>query len=113
MEQTIGLVGNVLEPLPVELRVRRGLAGAADAVKAVHFPESEVDVEQARERLAFEELFLYQALLTTRKRSHRTARPAPKLGKPGEAVGGWVETLPLEPTRGPPKAFGGSRPGRD
>ncbi|HKB51823.1 MAG TPA: ATP-dependent DNA helicase RecG [Solirubrobacterales bacterium] len=105
MEQTIGLVGNVLEPLPVELRVRRGLAGAADAVKAVHFPESEVDVEQARERLAFEELFLYQALLTTRKRSHRTARPAPKLGKPGEAVGRWIESLPFEPTRDQLKAF--------
>jgi ATP-dependent DNA helicase RecG len=105
MEQAIPLVVNVLEPLPVELRVRRGLAGAADAIKAVHFPEVEDDVEQARERLAFEELFLYQALLTTRKRTHRTARPAPKLGKPGEAVGRWIESLPFEPTRDQLKAF--------
>ncbi len=105
MEQAVRWVGNVLEPLPVELRVRRGLAGAADAVKAVHFPESEDDVEVARARLAFEELFLYQALLTTRKQSHRTARPAPKLGKPGELVGRWIESLPFEPTRDQLKAF--------
>jgi ATP-dependent DNA helicase RecG len=105
IEQAMGFVGNVLEPLPVELRMRRGLAGAPDAVKAVHFPESEEDVEQARERLAFEELFLYQALLTTRKQSHRTARPAPKLGKPGEAVGRWIESLPFEPTRDQLRAF--------
>ncbi len=105
MEQAIQWVGNVLEPLPTELRVRRELAGAADAVKAVHFPEEEGEVEVARQRLAFEELFLYQALLTTRKQSHRTARPAPKLGKPGELVGRWIESLPFEPTRDQLKAF--------
>ena len=98
-------VGNVLEPLPAELRARRGLAGAADAVGAIHFPDGPEDVEQARERLAFEELFLYQALLATRKRSRRTARPAPRLGKPGEPVGRWIESLPFEPTRDQLKAF--------
>jgi ATP-dependent DNA helicase RecG len=105
MEQGIRWVGNVLEPLPAELRVRRALVGAADAVRAVHFPESPDDVEQARARLAFEELFLYQALLTTRKQSHRTARPAPKLGTPGEAVGRWIGSLPFEPTRDQRRAF--------
>ncbi len=105
MEQAVQWVGNVLEPLPVELRMQRRLAGAADAVKAVHFPEEEDDVEKARERLAFEELFLYQALLTTRKQSHRTARPAPKLGKPGDLVGRWIESLPFEPTRDQLRAF--------
>jgi ATP-dependent DNA helicase RecG len=106
MEQAVRWVGNVLEPLPVELRLRRRLAGACDAVKAVHFPEDEDDVERARNRLAFEELFLYQALLTTRKQSHRTARPAPKLGKPGESVGRWIESLPFKPTRDQLRAFG-------
>jgi ATP-dependent DNA helicase RecG len=105
MEQAVRWVGNVLEPLPVALRVRRGLAGAADAVKAVHFPEDEDDIQTARERLAFEELFLYQALLTTRKQSHRTARPAPKLGKPGDLVDRWIKSLPFEPTKDQRTAF--------
>jgi ATP-dependent DNA helicase RecG len=105
MEQAMRWAGNVIEPLPAELRVRRDLAGVADAVQAIHFPETAEDVEEARERLRFEELFLYQAILATRKRSHRTARPAPKLGKPGEMVARWIESLPFEPTRDQLKAF--------
>jgi ATP-dependent DNA helicase RecG len=105
MEQAIDLVPNTLEPLPAELRVRRELAGAADAVKAIHFPGSETDIEDARKRLAFEELFLYQALLTIRKLSHRTARPAPRLGKPGEQVARWLDSLPFEPTKDQLAAF--------
>ena len=105
MEQAIGSVGNVLEPLPAQLRARRGLAGAADAIRAVHFPESSEEVEIARERLRFEELFLYQAILATRKRSHRTARPAPRLGRPGESVGRWIESLPFKPTHDQLRAF--------
>jgi len=105
MEQAIRSVGNVLEPLPAQLRTRRGLAGAADAIRTVHFPESSEEVELARERLRFEELFLYQAILATRKRSHRAARPAPRLGKPGEGVGRWIESLPFEPTHDQLRAF--------
>jgi ATP-dependent DNA helicase RecG len=105
IEQAIRSVGNVLEPLPVELRIRRELAGVADAIKAVHFPEAVEEVEVARERLRFEELFLYQAILATRKRAHRASRPAPKLGRPGEQVGRWIESLPFEPTRDQLKAF--------
>jgi ATP-dependent DNA helicase RecG len=105
MEQVLPSVRNVLEPLPAELRVRRGFGGAADAIKAVHFPEIEEDVEEARRRLGFEELFLYQAILTTRKRTHRVARPAPKLGKPGEPVARWIESLPFEPTKDQLRAF--------
>jgi ATP-dependent DNA helicase RecG len=105
VEQAMRWVGNVLEPLPAELRVRRGLAGVADAVRAMHFPETVEEVEVARERLRFEELFLYQAILATRKRSHRVARPAPRLGKPGEQVGRWIDSLPFEPTKDQLKAF--------
>jgi ATP-dependent DNA helicase RecG len=96
---------NAIEGLPAELRARRGLAGVGDALKAVHFPESERDTEQARDRLAFEELFLHQALLATRKRTHRTARPAPRFGKPGELVERWLGSLPFEPTRDQLAAF--------
>ncbi len=105
LEQAVGLASNAIEGLPAAVRARHGLAGAADAIKAVHFPESIEEVEVARERLRFEELFLYQAILASRKRAHRTARPAPRLGKPGEQVGRWVESLPFEPTRDQLKAF--------
>ena len=90
---------NAIEGLPAELRARRGLAGVGDAIRAAHFPETAGGSSRRRcERLGFEELFLYQALLATRKRTHRAARPAPRLGEPGELVGRWLDSLPFEPT---------------
>jgi ATP-dependent DNA helicase RecG len=97
-EQACRWAPNAIEGLPAELRARRGLAGVGDAIRAAHFPEAPEEAERALERIGFEELFLHQALLTTRKRSHRTARPAPRLGRPGERVGRWLESLPFEPT---------------
>ncbi len=105
VEQALRWAPNAVEGLPAEMRVRRGLAGAADAITAVHFPESEGDVEGARERLKFEELFLYQAILATRRRAHRVARPAPRIGTAGRTVGRWLESLPFEPTGDQLKAF--------
>jgi len=96
---------NAIEGLPAELRARRRLAGVGDAIRAVHFPEGPEELQSARERLAFEELFLHQAILATRKRTHRISRPAPRFGAPGELVGRWVASLPFEPTADQRRAF--------
>jgi len=105
VEQVVGWAPNAIEGLPAHLRARRGFAGVGDALKAVQLPKSIEDVEGARERLGFEELFLHQALLATRKRSHRTARPAPRFGKPGDLVSRWLDSLPFEPTGDQLEAF--------
>ncbi|HEX5990235.1 MAG TPA: ATP-dependent DNA helicase RecG [Solirubrobacterales bacterium] len=105
VEQAIALAPNAIEGLPSELRARRHLAAIGDALSVVHFPQTVEELEPAYERLAFEELFLHQALLATRKRTHRTARPAPRFGKPGELVARWLDSLPFEPTGDQLKAF--------
>jgi ATP-dependent DNA helicase RecG len=97
-EQAVRWTPNAIEGLPSELRSRRQLASVGDALRAAHFPDSPEQLETARARLAFEELFLHQALLATRKRTHRTARPAPRFGKPGELVGRWLDSLPFKLT---------------
>jgi ATP-dependent DNA helicase RecG len=104
-EQACRWAPNTIEGLPAELRARRGLAGAADAIRAAHFPASPEEADIALERVAFEELFLYQAILATRKRTHRLARPAPRLGQPGKAVSRWLDSLPFEPTADQLAAF--------
>jgi ATP-dependent DNA helicase RecG len=105
IEQVVRLAPNAIEGLPAELRTRRRLAGVGDALRAVQFPEAAGEIDEALDRLGFEELFLHQALLTTRKRSHRMARPAPRFGKPGDLVGRWLKSLPFEPTGDQLKAF--------
>jgi ATP-dependent DNA helicase RecG len=104
-EQAVTLAPNAVEGLPAALRARRRLGGVGDAIKAAHFPESDEDLEAARRRLAFEELFLHQALLASRKRSRRAARPAPRFGRAGERVAAWLESLPFEPTADQLAAF--------
>ena len=89
---------HVDEPLPAALRVRRGLAGAADARLAAHFPANEGEVDAARHRLAYEELFLHQAALVSRRGERDAERPALPLEPPGELVGSWLDSLPFEPT---------------
>jgi ATP-dependent DNA helicase RecG len=104
-EQGCRWAPNAIEGLPAELRARRHLAGIGEAIRAAHFPESPEEADDAFERIRFEELFLYQAILATRKRTHRTARPAPRLGRPGEPVGRWLDSLPFEPTGDQLNAF--------
>jgi ATP-dependent DNA helicase RecG len=92
------LAPDAIEPLPAQLRARLGLAGAGDALAAVHFPAATADAEIARARLAFEELFLHQAALASRRRRHDAGRRAPRLEPPGELTRAWVGSLPFELT---------------
>jgi ATP-dependent DNA helicase RecG len=92
------LACHAVEPLPAELRARRRLALAGDALVAAHFPDSLPEAEEARRRLAFEELFLHQAALAARRSQRRAERPGVPLGSPGELVRLWLQSLPFELT---------------
>src|ERR687892_2651286 len=93
-----GLTADAIEPLPAALRKRLGLASACDALAAAHFPATAEDAELARARLAFEELFLHQAALATRRHEHDSGRRAPGLGEPGGLTRAWLESLPFDLT---------------
>ncbi len=95
----------VPEPLPAAVRRRHGLAGAADARLAAHFPRDEDEVALARRRLAFEELFLHQAALAARRVERDGERPGLALGTPGELTSRWLESLPFAPTGDQRRAF--------
>ncbi len=96
--QVVPLARHALEPLPAELRARRHLAGAGDALAMAHFPDSLDEAERARDRLTFEELFLHQAALAARRQARQASRPGLALGAPGELVARWLESLPFELT---------------
>ncbi len=94
-----------IEPLPAELRARLALPGIADALVAAHFPERRGDAESARRRLAFEELFVHQAALATRRGRRRAERPGIAFEEPSELTRRWLASLPFEPTDGQRDAF--------
>src|SRR3954452_24699562 len=65
--QAAPMAPHAVEPIPGRLRRELRMAGATDSIVASHLPADEHQAEAARERLAFEELFLYQAALVSRR----------------------------------------------
>jgi ATP-dependent DNA helicase RecG len=57
------------DPLPDEIRRRLGLMGRFDALMGIHLPESLRVRDEARRRLAFDELLRVQTVLVMRKRA--------------------------------------------
>ncbi len=58
----------IAETLPAELLADEKLLSKKDAVRALHFPEKPEDVEDARQRMAFEEMFNVQTAALERKK---------------------------------------------
>jgi len=100
------LMRAVVEPLPARLRIEEGLAERPAVLEAVHFPETEEDEQEARTRLAFEELFLLQLAVAGRRRARREGRKARPLGARGVVVDRWRWSLPFELTGDQERAIG-------
>ena len=77
--RTTRCIRHVVEPLPARLRVAEALADRPAALAAAHFPDTEEDAAGARQRLAFEELFLLQLAVAGRRRAQGGRRAAAAL----------------------------------
>ena len=99
-----GAARDAVEALPAELRARRHLAGIGDALFTIHFPDDSEAAAVARERLAFEELFLHQIALAARRRGRQEARPGVPLGPSADLTRAWIESLPFALTEGQRRA---------
>ncbi len=98
-----GYVSQVADPLPAALRSQEGLLDLASALRAVHFPRHQAEIDQARRRLCFEEFLLVQ-LGVLRKRHawrSRSGRPAP----PSPAVEQFFAGLPFRLTAAQERAW--------
>jgi ATP-dependent DNA helicase RecG len=96
--QALPLARHAVESIPGRLRRELRIAAAADALTASHFPADEHEAEAARERLAFEELFLYQAALISRRGRRLSSAAGIALPAAGRRVGAWLDGLPFELT---------------
>jgi ATP-dependent DNA helicase RecG len=83
---------DVVDPLPVAIRLRERLADRPSALRAAHFPLQPDDEEQGRRRLAFDELLLAQLALQQRRRHRQIASAAPMLDQTSEFTGRWLKT---------------------
>jgi ATP-dependent DNA helicase RecG len=104
--QAAPMARHAVEPIPGRLRRELRMAGATDSIVASHFPADEHQAEAARERLAFEELFLYQAALVSRRGRRVSGAKGIELPAAGADVAAWLESLPFELTDDQRRALG-------
>ena len=98
--------GRLADYLPLRVRQKFGMKGLREALDELHHPSGEEPWIRARNRLAFDELFLLQAGLLLRRRSGGASR-APSLSlRPGEGSRRFLERLPFPPTGAQRRAIG-------
>lgn len=83
------------EILPPEIISHYDLMALDGAMRAIHFPPSRAEMEQARRRLAFDELFLIQCGLLMIKRQTQEDRLGIKHEPDGRLMSAALEALPF------------------
>jgi ATP-dependent DNA helicase RecG len=99
--ETLERTGEILDPVPEEIRLRHDLMTRGEAVRLIHFPDDKQDVWKARRRLIFDELLTLQLGLVYRKRLlERTVRGiAHGAVTENSLAESFVAALPFELTR--------------
>ena len=86
------------ESLPPRILAETGYLDERDALRAMHFPDREEEVEPARERLAFQELLAIQLAVLSRKREARRRADAPRIIMEARFLDDFLQALPFELT---------------
>jgi ATP-dependent DNA helicase RecG len=86
-----GGLDDVVEALSAATRVGERLPDRASALAAMHFPRLPDDLEQGRQRLAFEELLLTQLVFLRRRAARRARTGATVLDDRGALGERWLE----------------------
>ncbi len=84
--------------IPEDIRRRLGLAGLRETYEWLHRPPQLADAEQARRRMAFEELFILQVLYARARYENREQRPGIAFARKNTLVRPFAESLPFELT---------------
>ena len=85
------------EFLPDKIITRHNLMSYADAIKYMHSPTDENNFKQARNRLAFDELFLLQTGIYMRREIF--TKSGAKVLQPGKLYNAFIKSLSFEMTR--------------
>jgi ATP-dependent DNA helicase RecG len=86
--------GQAPEFLPEEIRARLKLPELSEALSQAHYPDDDTNKDRARVRLAFDELFLLQLGVMSRKRKWQLSRPGTALETKEEVLGRFLKSLP-------------------
>src|SRR3989338_8412257 len=94
MSQALQDVPALPDPLPAPLLERNRLPALSAALRNIHFPKNSADLELAKKRLTFDELFVFQLALLSFKSKLKNL-PAPVIPFEVETIKSFVTSLPF------------------
>jgi ATP-dependent DNA helicase RecG len=97
LQQALPVLASTTETLPQWLITEQELYGRAAALRAMHFPEANTDLEAARHRLGFEEVFVL-TLAALRTKYELQVEQAPPVPFNEEVARSFVSHLPFQLT---------------
>lgn len=93
-------VEETVDPLPDTLREGRGLVALGEALLKVHRPATKADIEDARQRLKWDEAFVLQVALARRRHADAQLPAVPRRPAPGGLLDSFDAKLPFTLTEG-------------
>ena len=91
-------INELKDNLPAEIKAKYQLIDLFEALKKIHFPDSQTQLAAARKRLAFDELFWLQLQTLYQKRRFKQKKLSRKLTVNQEKVLSLIADLPFELT---------------
>ncbi|MFD5113660.1 ATP-dependent DNA helicase RecG [Streptomyces sp. NPDC058391] len=92
-----------VDPLPPALRAGRGFGSLPEALLKVHRPETRADIEDARQRLKWDEAFVLQVALARRRHADAQLPAVPRRPVAGGLLDAFDAKLPFTLTDGQQK----------
>jgi len=84
--------------LPEEIRQRCGLMSLCEAIVQAHYPDNYATKSEARKRLAFDELFLLQLGVLSKKREWQEGQPGSPFSLNRDDLAKFINSLPFKLT---------------
>ena len=95
----------IIDPIPEGLRQRLKLPELGPSLQEYHFPSSEHNLEAARQRLVFQELFFTQMGLIYRRKQRELHEPGTPMSSAGKQAQTFLKTLPFELTEAQKRVY--------
>ena len=96
----------IQDPLPEAVQRRTGLLPLSQAIRQAHHPKDYESQDEARRRLAFDELFMMQLFVFSRRREWRESGGAPPLRRDHAVLDALLSRLPFALTAAQRRALG-------
>jgi ATP-dependent DNA helicase RecG len=101
-----GWAERVLDFLPQEVKEHCRLLDLPQAIAQAHYPDSATSKDEARKRLVFDELFLLQLGVLSKKRDWQEGQPGPSLEPQPQVIDGFMGSLPFSLTAAQERVLG-------